>query len=72
MISRNIARTRTGLPEIRARGVRIKINGKPLDRREDFRIGRRTRLDQSDLVLFIEAGATEPVTVELTPVSRRR
>lgn len=54
------------------RWTRIKLNGETLNWRDKkYRAGFRTRLDKTDLVLFIEAESTEPVTVEVERLRRR-
>jgi hypothetical protein len=48
------------------RDVRIQLNGKLLEA-GDCEIGYRTRLDKTDLVLFIRAETTEPAKVTVSP-----
>ncbi len=54
------------------RRARIKLNGETLNWRDrKYRAGLSTQLDKTNLVLFIETQSTEPVTVELEPMTRR-
>jgi len=56
----------------RSRFVQVTMNGETLRPRRDYKIGRRARLDEPGMVLFIETESNEPVTVEIKPVTRRR
>jgi len=45
----------------------LKINGKPISQGKDFRIGHRRRLQGTDLILWIEAEATNLLQIDLSP-----
>ncbi len=51
-------------------GARLMIDGKEISKGKDFRIGRRNRLDGTDLIVWIKIATTRPVTITLNPAAR--
>jgi len=51
-------------------GAKLKINGKPVRRGRDFRLGHRHRLEGSDLVVWIKKESTKSIIVSLFPARR--
>jgi len=47
----------------------LRINGKPVERGKNFRLGHCYRLDSTDLVVWVKIESTEPVRITLTPQS---
>ena len=47
--------------------VTLEVNGKKIERGNDFRVGRQERLDGTDLIVWFRFETTEPATITLTP-----
>jgi hypothetical protein len=45
----------------------LKINGKTVKRGSNFRLGHSHTLQSSDLIVWTETEATQPMLIELTP-----
>lgn len=52
--------------------ARLKIDGKPVARGNDARVGHLQRLDGTDLVVWIEKQADKPMRIEVSPVATER
>ncbi len=48
--------------------VELSINGKAVERGSDFRYGKITRINGTDLVVWIQQESTEPVSISLKPI----
>ncbi len=46
-------------------GVAVKLNGRALEKGEDYRVGKRVTLGGTDLILWVKTEATEPMTLTL-------
>lgn len=50
--------------------VKLRINGKSIDRHDRFRTGYRNRINNTDLIVWIKMESTRPATILLTPVRK--
>ena len=46
-------------------GVAVMLNGRALEKGEDYRVGKRVTLGGTDLILWVKTEATEPITLTL-------
>ena len=46
-------------------GVAVKLNGRALEKGNDYRVGKRNTLGGTDLILWVKTEATQPITLTL-------
>lgn len=49
-------------------GAKLEINGKKITASDKFRLGHRYKMQSTDLIVWIEKQATEPIEINLLPV----